>query len=130
MRLRTKYFLITLSLFIAEVLIATQFSAFEIIRSYMSDFLVVILLYYLVKIFCDISPIVLSVSVFLFACGVETLQFFHIADVLGLPRGSLLSILIGNSFSWMDILMYLAGSLTSYFSDTRFLLKPVIPSKR
>ena len=130
MHRRIKYFLISLTLLIAELLVATTFSGIAFVRSYLSDFLVVILIYYLLKTFRDSSPLVLSVSVFLFACGIETLQFFHIADLLGLQRGSLLSILIGNSFSWIDLLMYLGGSLTSYFTDTRLFLKPVLPGKR
>ena len=118
MRVRPRYLLVTLGLFIAEVLIATTFSGSRFIRSYLGDYLVVILLYYLVESFYDVPPLVLSVSIFAFACGVEIAQYFKLADVLGLQPGSVLSILIGTSFSWMDILMYFAGSATAYFADT------------
>ena len=118
MRIRAKYLLITLSLFIVEVLIATTFSHSRFIRSYLGDYLVVILLYCLVKSFYDVSPLVLAISIFVFACGIEIAQYFRLADVLGLRPGSMLSILVGTSFSWMDILMYAGGSLTAYFVST------------
>ena len=118
MRIRPKYMLVTLGLFIAEVLIATTLSGSRFIRSYLGDYLVVILLYYLVESFYDAPPLVLSISIFVFACGVEIAQYFKLADVLGLQPGSVLSILIGTSFSWMDIVMYFAGGATAYFVDT------------
>ena len=117
MRIRAKHLLITLVLFIIEVLIATTFSRSRFIRSYLGDYLVVILLYYLVKSFYDVSPLVLSILIFVFACGIEIAQYFRLADVLGLRPGSVLSILLGTSFSWMDILMYFTGCLTAYFAS-------------
>jgi hypothetical protein len=128
MRIRAKYLLITLGLFIAEVLIATTFSHSRFIRSYLGDYLVVILLYCLVKSFYDVSPLVLSISIFVFACGVEIAQYFRLADVLGLRPGSTLSILLGTSFSWIDILMYFAGSLTAYFANTWHFLITEFPA--
>jgi hypothetical protein len=129
MHIRVKYLLSTIGIFIAEILIATTFSDIQVIRSYLGDYLVVILLFCLVKSFADISPLALSVSVFFFACGIEILQYFHFADGLGLPRGSLLSILVGTSFSWMDILMYFFGCLTSYFFSVCHFLKPALRSE-
>ncbi len=49
--------LITLGLFIAEVLIATIFSGNQFIRACLGDYLVVILLYCLVKSFCNYSAL-------------------------------------------------------------------------
>ncbi|MBN2390668.1 MAG: DUF2809 domain-containing protein [Anaerolineae bacterium] len=117
MRIRAKYLLITLSLFIVEVLIATTFSHSRFIRSYLGDYLVVILLYCLVKSFYDAPPLALATSIFIFACGIEIAQYFRLTDILGLRPGSVPSILLGTNFSWFDILMYFAGSLTAYFAS-------------
>jgi DNA integrity scanning protein DisA with diadenylate cyclase activity len=117
MRIRAKYLLIALGLFIVEVLIATIFSHSRFIRAYLGDYLVVIMLYCLVKSFYDVPPLVLATSIFVFACGIEIAQYFRLADVLRLRPGSVLSILLGTSFSWVDILMYFAGSLTAYFAS-------------
>jgi len=119
MQVRAKYLLITIGVFIAEILVATTFSGVVVIRSYLSDYLVVILLFCLVKSFWNVSPLVLSLSIFVFACAIELSQYFHLADALGLPRGSLLSILLGTSFSWIDILMYFLGCLTCYLFSKR-----------
>lgn len=114
---RIKHLLIVIAIFIAEVLIATTFSDVLFIRSYVSDFLVVILLYHCVKIFRDVPSSTLAFLVFAVACGIEAAQYFRLADALGLSRGSLLGILIGTSFSWIDILMYFLGCLTSFLVD-------------
>jgi len=118
MHTKTKHLLIALIAFIAEILVATTFSHVQFIRSFISDFLVVILLYHFVKAFYAVSPLALSIAVFIFSCVIEILQYFHLGDVLGLPRGSLLSVLLGTHFSWGDILMYFLGCLTSYYLDS------------
>jgi hypothetical protein len=123
MRSRAKYLLIALIIFIIEVLVATIFSHFIFIRSFLGDFLVVILLYFLVKAFRQVTPLPLALAVFVFSCIVETTQYFHLADWLGLQRGNLLSILMGTNFSWVDILMYFFGCITSYFFDSLILSK-------
>ena len=124
MRPWTKHLLIVLPVFVAEILVATTFSQVRFIRSSISDFLVVILLYHLVKTLRPVSALPLAIAVFLFACAVETSQYFHLGDALGFRRGGLASILLGTSFSWADILMYFLGCSTSYLLDSRFLSKP------
>ncbi len=114
MKSNRKYLFLTAGLFIAEVLIATVFARIVFVRSYVGDYLVVILLYCLVKIFYDGSPGVLAGGIFGFACVVEILQYFHIAEVLGLAPESLAGIVVGTSFSWVDIGMYWLGCLTVY----------------
>jgi hypothetical protein len=116
-----KHLLIVVAIFFAEILVATRFSNIQFVRSYLSDFLVVILVYHFVKVLRDIPPATLAASVFIFACGIEILQYFHLVDVLGLRSGSLLRILIGTSFSWGDILAYFLGCLTAYFIDLHFI---------
>jgi hypothetical protein len=124
MSLKAKYFLIALITFIIEVLIATIFSDIKFIRYHLSDFFVVILIYYFVKFFYNFQPLTLSIAVFLFACGIEILQYFHIADFLRLSQDGVLRIAIGTSFSWRDFLMYFLGCLASYFADAYFFYLP------
>jgi hypothetical protein len=129
MHVRTKHLLIALVVFIAEILVATVFSPVRFVRSCLSDFLVVILLYHLVKAFRPVSPLPLAIAVFLFSCLVEASQYFHLADALGLRRGSLASILLGTSFSWIDILMYFLGCVTSFGVDIFCLRKVELAQK-
>lgn len=126
MPLKLQHLFIAVFVFITEILIATTFAHTGFVRPFLGDYLVVILLYHLVKSARDIPPLKLAVAVFVFACLVETAQYFQLADVLGFPRGSVMSILIGTNFSWTDILMYLLGCVTSYGLD-RFLLSKTKP---
>lgn len=126
MPLKLQHLLIAFFVFITEILIATTFAHTGFIRPFLGDYLVVILLYHLVKSARDIPTLKLAFGVFVFACLVETAQYFQLGDVLGFPRGSVMSILIGTSFSWADIQMYLLGCVTSYCLD-RFLLSKTKP---
>jgi len=123
MNLRIKYLLITVLIFVCEILIATKLSGFKFIRENFGDFLVVILLYFAVKTIRDFPALPLAISIFVFASAIEISQYFHLADALGLRRGSVLSIALGNNFSFYDILMYLAGSIAACAIDVWFFQK-------
>lgn len=109
-----KYFLITILIFLVEVLIATVLKDNFFIRAYLGDVIVVMLLYTFVKSFVIIDETKLILGIFVFSCLVEFAQFFNIAEKLGFQPGSLMYIVIGNSFSWIDILCYGAGCLILY----------------
>ncbi len=112
---RFTYAFLALLLLGIEVIIATHFNNSFFIRAYFGDFLVVILLYYLLQALHDFPPKRLALSIFIFACFVETAQYFQLADHLHLT--GIARILVGTSFSWIDILMYAAGCLSSYYLD-------------
>ncbi|WKS95262.1 DUF2809 domain-containing protein [Riemerella columbina] len=119
-----KYALIALSVFIAEVLIATVFKHWFILRAYGGDVLVVILLYASVKAFFEVKDnTALVIGILLFSFLIEGLQYFHIAEILGFSPGSLGAIVLGNSFSWADLLCYTLGCgilfLLPYLSRTK-----------
>lgn len=109
-----KYLLLTIIIFLVEVLIATVLKDNFFIRAYLGDVIVVMLLYTLVKSFVIINETKLIIGIFAFSCLVEFAQFFHVADKLGFQPGSLMYIVIGNSFSWIDILCYGVGCLILY----------------
>lgn len=103
-----KYFLVAVTLFIIEVLIALYVSD-AIIRPYVGDFLVVILLYCAVKAFFRIRCVPATIGVLLFAYVIEILQYFQIVHRLGLQNSKLATVVIGSSFEWIDIVAYTAG---------------------
>ena len=106
-----KYFLTTIFLFLAEVSIATFFKDIVWLRSYFGDVLVVILIYTFILTFLDIkNKMLLNIGVFLFACVIEFAQYFHFTEWLGLKDNKIAMIVLGNSFSWIDILCYAMGS--------------------
>lgn len=106
-----KYLLLTILLFCIEVLIATVLKNNFFIRAYLGDVIVVILLYTFVKSFVKINSTQLIIGIFIFSCLIEFAQYFNIAEKLGFRAGSLMYIVIGNSFSWIDILCYAVGCL-------------------
>lgn len=106
-----KYLLLSLLLFCIEVLIATVLKNNFFVRAYLGDVIVVILLYTFVRTFIKMNSIKLIAGIFIFSCFIEFAQYFNIAEKLGFQRGSLMYIVIGNSFSWIDILCYAIGCL-------------------
>ena len=108
---RKTYFILTVLLFITEVLIAIYVRD-KVIRPYIGDYLVVILLYSFVRSFLNMSVWVTGISVLLFSYLIEILQYFRIVEVLGLEYSRVASIVIRSSFEWMDLVAYTAGFLT------------------
>jgi len=107
-----KYFLFTLFIFLAEVLIATRLKDIFFIRAYLGDVIVVVLIYTFIKSFFKTkNDQNIILGIFVFSCLVEFAQFCKLADRLGFPEGSLMYIVVGNSFSWIDILCYAVGCL-------------------
>jgi hypothetical protein len=103
-----KYFFAAVVLFIIEVLIALYVND-AIIRPYVGDFLVVILLYCVVKAFFRIPCVPTAIGVLLFTYVIEILQYFQIVHRLGLQDSKLATVVIGSSFEWIDIIAYTAG---------------------
>lgn len=103
-----KYLLLTILLFLIEVLIALYVHD-NFIRPYIGDLLVVILIYCFCKSFFNLPSIPLALGVLVFSYCVETLQYFNVVKQLGLSHSKIANIVIGNSFSWEDILCYTIG---------------------
>jgi hypothetical protein len=91
---RIAYGIATLVLFIIELLIAL-FIHDDFIRPYVGDVLVVVLIYTFVRIILPEGVRLLPLYIFLFAAGVEVLQYFQIGSVLGLSNNRVLSVVIG-----------------------------------
>ncbi|AYY83937.1 DUF2809 domain-containing protein [Chryseobacterium indologenes] len=108
------YFLLTLLIFLLEVLIATKLKNIFFVRAYLGDVIVVILLYTFVKSFVKLNDQKLIPGILIFSCLVEFAQYFNIAEKLDFQPGSVMYVIIGNSFSWIDILCYAVGCLLLY----------------
>ena len=110
LKFRKTYFLLTILLFIIELLIALYVHD-DFIRPYIGDVLVVILIYCFLRSFWDAKPMTIAISVLIFAFSVEFLQYLRLVDILGLRENKILSIIIGTSFSVVDLIAYLFGFL-------------------
>ena len=109
-QLNKKYLIIATILFIIEILIAVYVHD-DIVRPYIGDLLVVILLYCLVRSFLKISMSIACLSVLLFSYLIETLQYFNFVQLIGLGHSQAANIIIGNYFTWIDIVAYTLGIL-------------------
>jgi len=96
-------------LFVVEVLIALYLHD-RIIRPYIGDLLVVIMIYCFVKSFLNTDVIRTALAVLLFAYIIEVLQYFKFVKLLGLQNSKLASVVLGTSFQWIDLVAYTAGA--------------------
>lgn len=104
------YFGLTVALFAIEVLIA-MFVHDRIIRPYIGDVLVVILMYCFVRSFLNIKILTATLLVLLFAFSVETLQYFDLVEKAGLKYSKIARIVLGSSFELTDFAAYTIGAV-------------------
>lgn len=116
MRKRSIYAAAFLLLLLIEICIAL-FVNDRFIRPYVGDILVTILICCFCRIFTPDRPVWLPAAVFLFAAVVEVGQYFDIVSLIGLGHIRFFRILIGTSFSVIDLICYLAGCILFYFAE-------------
>ena len=117
MTIRAGYLAAAAALFVVEFLVATAFAHVRFVRGSLGDFLVVPFLYFLIQSFRRCEPAYLASGTFLFACAVEVSQYYHLASRLRLRPGSLAYTLLGDTFSFSDMLMDLLGAVAAYSLD-------------
>lgn len=111
-------------LFLAVEIFIAVFIHDKIIRPYIGDYLVVILVYCFFKTFLVIPAVKLALFVLLFSYTIEILQYFNFINQIGLKKSKFAHILFGNSFEWTDLLLYTLGILTVLiFENVRSRLK-------
>ena len=117
-KIQFSYLIVAIVLLVTEIIIGA-FIHDSIIRPFFGDFLVVILLYCLLKSFVKIDTNIAAIGVLLLSYCIETAQFFHVLNMLGLENSAIARILFGTSFSWMDMLMYSLGFLVVWIIEMR-----------
>jgi len=123
-KFRPGYFFLTIIIFFLEVLIALYVHD-NIIRPYIGDLLVVILIYCFVRSFFNFSVKNTAIGVLIFAYITELLQAFHVVNLLGLQHYKLTRIIIGTAFSWADIMCYTVGILIVFIAEKKRLNHPL-----
>lgn len=109
---RFSYFLIFCSLMAVEVCIAL-FVHDSFIRPYVGDMLVTLLLCCMVRVVIPDQVRLLPLYVFLFAACVEIGQYFDVVALMGLEDNRLISIALGRTFSWLDLVCYTVGCVVA-----------------
>jgi hypothetical protein len=121
MTFRPKYLAAAAALFVVEVVIARGYIPGTFVRNSVGDVLVIPLLYFFLRGATKSTPAVALVIGLAVGLTAEALQYLHLADLLGLKKGSLLYIVLGNTFSWSDLLMYSIGGVLAAWLDVRVL---------
>lgn len=116
-RHRLRWGCLAAALFALEVLIATVGSQVPFVRADLGDFLVVVLVYALVKAVRPVRATTLGLGVFVFATAVECSQALGLAQRKGFARGSLGSLILGTTFQASDLAMYAGGCLAAWLVD-------------
>lgn len=115
-----RYFIWAVILFLVEVAIALYVKD-AVVRPYVGDFLVVMLIYCAVKTVFNFPPLKAALGTLLFSYLLEALQYFQIVDKLHLQSNELARTVIGYGFDWKDLIAYTLGITTLLFLERRKL---------
>lgn len=115
-RPRLIYAAVFLLLLITEVIIAL-FVRDTFLRPYGGDILVTALLCTLVRILFPKGIKLLPLYVFIFSVLVEFAQYINIVKLLGLSDIAFFRIIVGTSFSRIDIICYGAGCILFFIFE-------------
>jgi hypothetical protein len=118
-RFNKQYFILTIVLLIIEILIG-KYLQDRIIRPYIGDVLVVILIYCFVLSFFNFKKFPTAITVLIFAFMVEISQYFHLVKILGWENNKLARTIIGTSFSWQDLIAYIIGIMVVLIQEYGF----------
>ncbi len=105
------YLVISILLLIVELIIAI-FVNDQFIRPIFGDYLASILLFYMIATISKLSETKIALITLLISYTIEILQYIHLLELLHLDKIKILNIVLGNSFSWTDMLAYTLGILT------------------
>lgn len=102
------YFISFLILLFIEVCIAIWIKD-GFIRPYLGDFLVVILIYSFLMLISNSTVVQGLLIVLLFSFAVEFFQLINIVKVLQYQPPKIIMIILGSSFSVLDLIAYVIG---------------------
>ncbi|HRH37738.1 MAG TPA: DUF2809 domain-containing protein [Flavobacteriales bacterium] len=112
--------LLALVLLLVEVAIALWVHD-DVIRPYIGDLLVVILIHFSIRAFVQIRPSVVAIFTFCLALLIECSQAMHVSEKLGIGDNPAAHIILGQCFDLLDVLMYVVGCCIAYVIDTRVM---------
>ena len=109
-KLNIKYVILFFVTLLVEIFIAL-FVRDNFIRPYVGDILVVVVIYFFIRSFIKKRLKYLPLGIFIFAVFVEFLQYINIVEILGLSDNRFMTIIIGTTFDFKDIMCYLVGCI-------------------
>lgn len=110
MKIDKKMLVMSLIILLIEIVIAF-FVKDQIVRPYLGDILVVILIYTFIRIFDHHKIRGLAFYIFSFAVLVEVSQLIGLVELLGLESNKVAVIVMGSTFDIKDIICYAIGTV-------------------
>lgn len=123
-RFNKHYFGLAIIYFLLEVMIALYVHD-DFVRPYIGDALVVILIYCFIKAFFRLPVLTAAVFVLVFSFTIELLQYLNMVEMLGLQKSKVPRIVIGTSFSWLDLIMYAVGFTVILIIEKYWFRRPL-----
>lgn len=120
-QIKFNYLYISILLLITEILIAI-FAKDEFIRPILGDSLAALFVFYVLATFVKISETKTAILALSICYFIEGLQFIHILEVFDLEKYTILKIIVGTAFSWIDMLAYTVGIITVLLIHNRKIL--------
>ncbi len=118
MTFKKTYFILFLILFLIEASIA-YFLKTGFIRHTFGDFLVVILLYCLLKSFLNAKPITMAIIVLVISFIIEFLQLTPFLEWFNLHDNTFAKIILGSTFHISDLVAYTLGVITIIIAESK-----------
>ncbi len=118
MKLSRNYMVATVIILSIEVLIALYVND-KFVRPFLGDTLAVILVYCFIKIIIRERVLMVAALSLCIAFLIEILQATNFIECIGLEDIKLARIVLGTSFSWGDILAYIAGAVLIIIFDRK-----------
>jgi hypothetical protein len=118
MTFKSTYFVLFIIILLIEVCIA-YFLKTGFIRHTFGDFLVVILLYCLLKSFINIKPITMAIIVLFISFTIEFLQLTPFLEWLNLHDNTLAKTVLGSTFHITDLVAYTLGIITIIIAESK-----------
>jgi hypothetical protein len=118
---RLIYFVLTVACFIDCIIIVKIFSGNQFIRGFIGDTIVILLVYFFIKIFSDFHALKLTLFTLAIAFTTESLQYLRLASYLGLEHNPLAVLIFGSVFDPYDLVAYTIGAVLVYFIDTKLI---------
>ncbi|WHH57758.1 DUF2809 domain-containing protein [Petroclostridium sp. X23] len=121
MKRRLIYSVLSFACFTACVLIVELFSNNHFIRGFTGDIIIILLIYFFIKILYDFHPLKLIIFTLLLAFTTELLQYIKLINILGLEHNRLAQLIIGSVFDPFDLLAYTIGAIIVYVFDIKLV---------
>lgn len=121
MKRRLVYFSLSIICFIACILIVKLFNDNKFIRGFSGDIIIILLIYFLIKIFHDFHALKLTIFALAVAFTTEFLQYLKLTTFFGLEHNTIVQLILGSVFDPYDLIAYTIGAISVYIIDTRLV---------